>query len=160
MKITQLCLAVLACVSLACASKPTPVTVTGAAEDRASLAGKWIGEYNSPVTGRSGSTDTPQAFVYPGFSLHDELELLVRSGLTPLEALRAATYNPAEFLGALDSLGTVTQGKVADLVLLDADPLADVRNTRRISAVIANGRLFDRAARAQLLKRVETALKH
>jgi len=54
-KITQLCLAVLACVSLACASKPTPVTVTGAAEDRASLAGKWTGEYNSPVTGRSGS---------------------------------------------------------------------------------------------------------
>jgi imidazolonepropionase-like amidohydrolase len=105
-------------------------------------------------------TDMPQAFVYPGFSLHEELELLVRSGLTPLEALRAATYNPAEFLGALDSLGTVTQGKVADLVLLDADPLADIRNTRRISAVIANGRLFDRAARAQLLKRVETALKH
>jgi len=105
-------------------------------------------------------TDMPQAFVYPGFSLHEELELLVRSGLTPLEALRAATYNPAEFLGALDSLGTVTQGKVADLVLLDANPLTDIRNTRRISAVIANGRLFDRAARAQLLKRVETALKH
>ena len=105
-------------------------------------------------------TDTPQAFVYPGFSLHEELELLVRSGLTPLEALRTATYNPAEFLGALDSLGTVTHGKVADLVLLDADPLIDIRNTRRISAVIANGRVFDRAARAQLLKRVETALKH
>jgi len=105
-------------------------------------------------------TDMPQAFVYPGFSLHEELELLVRSGLTPLEALRAATWNPAEFLGALDSLGTVTQGKVADLVLLDADPLIDIRNTRRISAVIANGRLFDRAARARLLKGVETALKH
>jgi imidazolonepropionase-like amidohydrolase len=105
-------------------------------------------------------TDMPQAFVYPGFSLHEELELLVRSGLTPLEALRAATYNPAEFLGALDSLGIVAQGKVADLVLLDADPLADIRNTRRISAVIANGRAFDRAALAQLLKRVETALKH
>lgn len=105
-------------------------------------------------------TDTPQAFVYPGFSLHDELGLLVRSGLTPLEALRTATYNPAEFLGALDSLGTVTTGKVADLVLLDADPLADIGNTRRISAVIANGRLFDPAARAQLLKRVEAAAKH
>ena len=104
-------------------------------------------------------TDMPQAFVYPGFSLHEELELLVRSGLTPLEALRTATYNPAEFLGALDSLGTVTRGKVADLVLLDADPLTDIRNTRRISLVIANGRVFDRAARAQLLKHVETALK-
>jgi hypothetical protein len=104
-------------------------------------------------------TDMPQAFIYPGFSLHDELALLVRSGLTPLDALRAATYNPAEFLGALDSLGTVSAGKVADLVLLDADPLVDIRNTRRISAVIANGRLFDRAARAGLLSHVETALK-
>ena len=104
-------------------------------------------------------TDTPQAFVYPGFSLHEELELLTRSGLTPLEALRTATYNPAEFLGALDSLGTVTQGKVADLVLLDADPLTDIRNTRRISLVIANGRVFDSTGRAELLKRVEGALK-
>ena len=104
-------------------------------------------------------TDMPQAFVYPGFSLHDELELLVRSGLTPLEALRSATYNPAEFLGALDSLGTITRGKVADLVLLDADPLTDIRNTRRISLVIANGRVFDAAALEQLLKQVETALK-
>jgi hypothetical protein len=104
-------------------------------------------------------TDMPQAFVYPGFSLQEELELLVRSGLTPIEALRSATYNPAEFLGALDSLGTITQGKVADLVLLDADPLADIRNTRRISLVIANGRVFDTAARAQLLKRVESVLK-
>jgi imidazolonepropionase-like amidohydrolase len=105
-------------------------------------------------------TDTPQPFVYPGFSLHEELELLVRSGLTPLEALRSATYNPAEFLGALDSLGTVTKGKVADLVLLDADPLTDIRNTRRISLVIANGRVFDGSARAQLLKHVEDVLKH
>ena len=105
-------------------------------------------------------TDMPQAFVYPGFSLHRELELLVRSGLTPLEALRAATYNPAEFLGALDSLGTIAQGKLADLILLDADPLTDIRNTRRISVVIANGRVFDAVARAQLLKHVETALKH
>ncbi len=104
-------------------------------------------------------TDMPQAFVYPGFSLHDELALLVRAGLTPLEALRTATYNPAEYLAALDSLGTVSEGKVADLVLLDADPLADIRNTRRISAVIANGRLFDAPARAALLSHVAIALK-
>jgi hypothetical protein len=105
-------------------------------------------------------TDMPQAFVYPGFSLHDELALLVRSGLTPLEALRTATYNPADYFGALDSLGTVAQGKVADLVLLDADPLVDIRNTRRISVVIANGRVFDSAARATLLSHVERALRH
>jgi cytosine/adenosine deaminase-related metal-dependent hydrolase len=105
-------------------------------------------------------TDTPQPFVYPGFSLHEELELLVRAGLTPMEAIRSATYNPAEFLGALDSLGTVDKGKVADLVLLDADPLADIRNTRRISLVIANGRVYDRTALAAILNRVEVALKH
>jgi hypothetical protein len=104
-------------------------------------------------------TDMPQAFVYPGFSLHEELTLLVHSGLTPLEALRTATYNPAEYLGALDSLGTVSTGKIADLVLLDADPLADIRNTGRISVVIANGRVFDATARARLLTHVETALK-
>jgi cytosine/adenosine deaminase-related metal-dependent hydrolase len=104
-------------------------------------------------------TDMPQAFVYPGFSLHEELALLVESGLTPLEALRTATYNPAEYLGALDSLGTVAKGKLADLVLLDANPLTDIRNTRRISSVIANGRVFDATARAELLSGVAKALK-
>jgi len=104
-------------------------------------------------------TDAAQAFVFPGFSLHQELELLVRSGLAPLEALRTATYNPAEFFNALDSLGTVSQGKVADLVLLDANPLIDIRNTRRISAVIANGRVFDRPALDALLNHVAAALK-
>jgi hypothetical protein len=104
-------------------------------------------------------TDAPRAFIYPGFSLHEELALLVRSGLTPLEALRTATYNPAEYLGSLDSLGTIDQGKIADLVLLDADPLRDIHNTTRISAVIANGRVFDSTARAELLNHVVTALK-
>jgi hypothetical protein len=107
-----------------------------------------------------GGTDTPQPFIVPGFSLHEELELLVRSGLTPLESLRTATYNPAEYFGALDSLGTVSQGKLADLVLLDANPLTDIRNSRRISAVVANGRVFDRAALDGLLTHVATTLKH
>jgi imidazolonepropionase-like amidohydrolase len=105
-------------------------------------------------------TDAPRAFIYPGFSIHDELALLVKSGLTPLEALRTATYNPAEFLGALDSLGTVTTGKLADLVLLDANPLVDIRNTARVSAVVANGRVFDSTARRALLNHVEAAFKH
>jgi imidazolonepropionase-like amidohydrolase len=103
-------------------------------------------------------TDTPQPFVYPGFSLHDELELLVKAGLTPLEALRAATYNPAEYLNALDSLGTVAPGKLADLVVLDANPLDRIQNTRRISAVVANGRLFRRAALDSLLADVAATL--
>jgi hypothetical protein len=114
---------------------------------------------NNSGVGLLAGTDAPRAFIYPGFSLHEELALLVRSGLTPLEALRTATYNPADFLGSLDSLGTIGEGKIADLVLLDADPLKDVRNTSRISAVVANGRLLDSAARAALLNHVATALK-
>ncbi|MEA2761437.1 MAG: hypothetical protein QOD47_721 [Gemmatimonadaceae bacterium] len=117
------------------------------------------GALNKAGVGLLAGSDAPRAFVYPGFSLHEELALLVRSGLTPLEALRAATYNPANYLGALDSLGTIGEGKIADLVLLDADPLKDIHNTTRISAVIANGRVFDSAARAALLNHVATALK-
>jgi cytosine/adenosine deaminase-related metal-dependent hydrolase len=101
-------------------------------------------------------TDAPLAYVHPGISLHDELALLVRAGLTPMQALQSATREPAAYLGALDSLGTIQPGKLADLVLLDADPLADIRNTRRIHAVIANGRVIDRAAllrRAQAIAR-------
>jgi hypothetical protein len=104
-------------------------------------------------------TDTPQPFVYPGFSLHEELGLLVQSGLTPLEALQTATINPAEFLGMQGSLGAVEKGKIADLVLLDGNPLTDIANTRRIAAVIANGRFFDRPALARLLQHVDSALK-
>jgi hypothetical protein len=88
-----------------------------------------------------------------GFGLQDELALLVRDiGMTPLEALQAATIRPAEFLGLADSLGVVAPGKLADLVLLDADPLVDIRNTSRIRAVVANGRLLDRAALDGLLR--------
>ena len=99
-------------------------------------------------------SDAPLAYVFPGLSLHDELALLVRAGLTPMQAIRAATYEPASFLGALDSLGTIRPGRAADLVVLDRDPLADIRNTRSISAVVARGRLVNRAA---LLRRVARA---
>jgi hypothetical protein len=115
-------------------------------------------ELHKAGIGLLAGTDTPQPFVYPGFSLHDELELLVKAGLTPLDALRTATYNPARFLGALDSLGSVEKGKLADLVLLDGNPLNDIRNTRRISVVIANGKVFDRPAIQQLLTHVDTAV--
>ena len=89
-------------------------------------------------------TDVGVPFVEPGASLHQELQLLVRHlGLTPLEALQTATIEPARFLGMTDSLGTVQPGKLADLVLLDADPLADIRNTTRIAGVVANGRYHE-----------------
>jgi imidazolonepropionase-like amidohydrolase len=78
----------------------------------------------------------------PGYSEHRELELLVAAGLTPREALRAAPRNGAVLLGA-DSLGLVTPGKVADLVVLTRDPLADIRNTRSNQAVMLRGRFLD-----------------
>ena len=95
----------------------------------------------------------------PGFALHTELAMYVAEGLTPLEALQTATLNPAKLLHATDSLGTVATGKLADLVLLDADPLADITNTTTIRAVVANGRYFDRAALDRLLADVQTKAK-
>jgi imidazolonepropionase-like amidohydrolase len=90
-------------------------------------------------------TDTPAGVgVVPGFSLHRELERFVAAGFTRLEALQTATVNPAKFLDRLSDLGTVEKGKLADLVLLDANPLEDIRNTRRIAAVVANGRGYSR----------------
>jgi hypothetical protein len=102
-------------------------------------------------------TDTGNPFCFPGFSLHDELALLVIAGLSPVEALRAATLNPAKFFGLDQRLGTIEQGKIADLVLLDANPLLDIRNTQRINAVVSNGRLFDRKALDKLLAEAEGA---
>jgi hypothetical protein len=82
--------------------------------------------------------------VLPGFGLHEELALLVESGLTPLEALQAATRNPARYFGALAQAGTIEPGKVADMVLLNADPLVDIRNTQKIEAVVMRGRYYSR----------------
>jgi imidazolonepropionase-like amidohydrolase len=91
-------------------------------------------------------SDTPNLQAAPGMSLHDELELLVASGMTSLQALRAATTTPADYLGTRDSLGTVAPGMLADFVLLDADPIERIGNTRRIHAVVSRGRFHDRQA--------------
>jgi imidazolonepropionase-like amidohydrolase len=87
-------------------------------------------------------TDAPLRNSPPGFGLHEGLLYLTKAGLTPFEALRAATYEPARFFGMLDSLGTIQVGKVADLVLLTANPVADIRNSSRTEVVVANGRLY------------------
>ena len=97
-------------------------------------------------------TDTGDAYTFPGYELHRELELLVTAGLSPLQALRAATIAPAEFLEADESLGSVGQGKLADLVLLEADPLKDIRNTQRISAVILGGKYLPRTKLDAMLR--------
>lgn len=91
-------------------------------------------------------TDAPVVPLVPGFSLHRELELLVEAGLTPMQAIQAATRNSAEAAQRLAILGTIEPGKRASLVLLGADPLADIRNVKRIDAVFLNGHYFDRAA--------------
>ncbi len=103
-------------------------------------------------------TDTPPGvYIFPGFSLHEELQRFVAAGFTPMEALQTATLNPAKFLGLDDRLGTIEKGKLADLVLLDANPLDDIRNTQKIAAVIVNGRFFSRADLDKMLAEVEKA---
>ena len=105
-------------------------------------------------------TDVGIPALIPGISLHEELELLVEAGLTQLEGLGTATINPARVLGLADSLGSIEVGKLADLVLLDADPLVDIRNTQRIRAVVADGRVYRRGDLDRLLASSVTAASH
>jgi imidazolonepropionase-like amidohydrolase len=101
-------------------------------------------------------TDTLKPYLVPGFSLQDELEILGQSGLTPLQVLQSATLSPAREFGIAD-LGTVEQGKIADLVVLDANPLQAIGNTRKIFAVVANGRLVDEKGLGQLALEAKTS---
>ncbi len=116
-----------------------------------------VGELHRAGVKIAAGTDAIDAFTLPGDSLHRELELLVQAGLSPLEAITAATLRPAEILGLEQEQGTLAAGRRADLVLLEADPLADIRNTRRIAAVVKAGVLHDRAALDALLAGVEAA---
>jgi hypothetical protein len=100
-------------------------------------------------------SDGPDPYVIPGFSLHDELELLVKGGFTPAQALQAATFNPALFLAKLDRYGVVEKGRVADLVVLDADPTEDIRSTRKIAAVVVGGKYYPREELDKMLAEVE-----
>lgn len=102
-------------------------------------------------------TDLGTGFLYPGFSLHDELELLVRAGLDPLRALQAATVEPARFLGREHQSGSIRPDNVADLVVLDDNPLVDIRNTQRIHAVMAGGRYLGPDDRRRVLEEVAAA---
>jgi imidazolonepropionase-like amidohydrolase len=102
-------------------------------------------------------TDAWAIYDFPGSDLHNELWHLVEAGLTPLEALRTATLAPARFLKVADSLGSIRPGKLADLVLLDGNPLVDIRNTGRIAGVVANGRYLDRPALDLLLAEAQRA---
>jgi len=118
-----------------------------------------VGKMNAAGVPLMAGTDITAPFLFPGSSLHEELALLVAAGLTPMEALQAATKRPAEFLGKLQTQGTIEQGKIADLVLLDANPLADIHNTQRISAVILRGKLLDREDLDKIVAKEESFAK-
>jgi imidazolonepropionase-like amidohydrolase len=107
----------------------------------------------------AGTDTAPGVYIMPGFSLHDELANFVEAGFTQMESLQTATSNAAKFLGMESSYGSVEPGRIADLVLLSANPLDDIHNTQKITAVIANGRFFDRVELDQILTRVEAAAK-
>jgi len=93
--------------------------------------------------------------LFPGFTVHEEMEELVAAaGLSPADALRAATLNPAAYFGLSDQLGTIDEGKRADLVLIDGNPLDNIRNTRRIAGVMVGGRWIDTADRVNLLEKI------
>ena len=102
-------------------------------------------------------TDLSGAYIFAGFSLHHQLEMYVQAGFSPMEALQAATRNPAIFLDELSSQGTVEIGKIANLVLLDASPLDNISNIKRIDAVILNGKFFPKTALQLMLANVEKA---
>jgi imidazolonepropionase-like amidohydrolase len=107
----------------------------------------------------AGTDAAAGVHVFPGFSLHEELQLFVKAGFTPMESLQTATQNPARFLGLADRLGTVEKGKLADLVLLDKSPLEDIRNTQKIAGVIVNGRYLSRTDLDQILRNIEAAAR-
>ena len=104
-----------------------------------------------------GGTDCDNPYTFAGFGAHDELELLVEAGLSPMRALQTMTGDAARFLRQEHLVGTVRPGRAADLLVLDADPLADIRNTQRIHAIFVRGRMITAAERAQILANVEAA---
>jgi hypothetical protein len=104
---------------------------------------KLVGDmHRAGVEFLAGTDTSPDNPVPVGIGLHEELELLVESGFTPMEALQTATRNPARYFGKLNDMGTIEPGKLADMVLLYANPLDDIRNTRKISLVILRGRML------------------
>ena len=104
------------------------------------------------------ATDMPDPYVVPGFSIHEELQRFVESGLTPYEAIKTGTYNTAKFLKKLDRFGTIEKGKDADLILLRANPLQDVSNIKNPLGVMAKGRWYPREVLDKMLTDIETEI--
>jgi len=98
-------------------------------------------------------TDTPIYFLTPGLSLHKEIQILVKSGLSNIEALKSSTYNPSKYFGLQHKLGSIKEGQIADLVILSENPLKNIENTKSIEVVIKNGNYLNRKYLDSLLKR-------
>jgi len=118
-----------------------------------SLSARVVQKIQFGGVGILAGTDSAAPELIPGFSLHEELALLTQAGLTPMQALQAATKNPADFMGISQKQGTVEVGKNADLLLLDANPLDDIHNTQKIRALVIHGKLLDRMQLDEQLKK-------
>ena len=136
------------------ASAATP-EATAASERRDAWLTQLVRRMQEERVGLLAGTDFATAWTVPGAALHEELYALVEAGLTPLDALRTATLNPARYFEKTSEFGAVAPGMAADLVLIDGNPLVDVRNARRISGVVVNGRYLDRRALDGMLAQAE-----
>ena len=137
---------------LADGADETGQNVYGAMYD---LALKNVGQAHAAGVRLLTGTDTFDTYVFPGFSTHDELANLVEAGLAPSAALKTATIDAAIFSGVQENFGSIEVGKVADMILLNADPLSDIRNTQLVEGVFFNGQFFDRTALNRLLEFAE-----
>ena len=122
------------------------------------LRKKMVNELSRAGVPLMAGSDSPEFFLVTGFSIHDELAAFTEAGLSNFSALKTATVTPAAFLG-LKNKGSVEIGKDADLILLDKDPLTDIRNTTSINAVVKNGKYFDRAKLDAMLASAKAAFQ-
>ena len=117
-----------------------------------------IGKMNKKGVKLLAGTDFPNAYVFPGFSLHDELELMVKGGMSALDALKSATLNAAIFMNKENDFGSVEVGKLASLVLLNKNPLENIENTTSIETVILRGRVIDRTTLDKMLSQTQSTI--
>jgi imidazolonepropionase-like amidohydrolase len=115
-----------------------------------------IGKMNEKGVKFLAGTDFPNPYVFPGFSLHDELSLMVKGGMPILDALRTATINPAKFMNKADDFGSVEVGKIASLILLNKNPLEDIENSTSIETVIIRGKVYNRKALDLMLEKAKS----
>lgn len=129
--------------------------IPSASKKRSEWSLDMIDKINTAGIPIMAGTDCPIFFLTPGLSLHEELAVLVEAGLSNLEAIESATLNPAKYFGLQNELGLVKGGFVADLVLLDANPLDNIQNTKKINSVIKNGKVYERSDLDLMLKELK-----